>query len=376
MRKLFFILLAFILSGCEFRNIEITGTATGMDGSTVTIKDKKGGVIFAENIKAGKFHIVQQLLKEPGYYILEVSTNERRTMPNSFEVYLEPGEYDITLSENSYPNIQSASVLQKDLAAYYHLKDSLTSYTRSQYDLWLGKLNASDANRLPQSVYDEVLNNVKIWQDKQQGMEVKILETLVTKQPDNLALPHVLQQLNLKKDPIAFYKIYQKSDPAVKNSDEGKAVGQTLQTLTDLVKGVNAPKLTGKSPDGKEFDMALLNNKKAVIINFWRSSSSMSRDEHQAIIQNLLPKLKANNVAIVSFCIDTDRSEWIESIKKRKLTWPQFNDLKGNDSPNITNWDVSLIPVYYLLDSKGNIVEPDMDYKQLLFTLDEYLAKH
>lgn len=373
MKNIYYIIVAFLLTGCEFRNIEITGT--GMDGSTVTIKDKKGSVIYGENIQAGKFHIVQQLLKEPGFYFLEVSKSAAGEDSN-FEVYLEPGKYDITLSDkNRYPNIQSASTLQKDLAAYYHLKDSLTSYTRSQYDLWLGKLNAPDANRLPQSVYDAVLNNVKVWQDKQHDLEVGVLEAFVSKQPNNLALPHILQQLNLERNPTAYYNIYQKIDPAVKNSDEGKDVGKILNNLTRLVKGANAPKVIGKTPEGKEIDITSL-NKKAVIVNFWRSSSSMSRDEHGAIIQNLMPKLNANNVGIVSVCIDTDRREWIESIKKRKLTWPQVNDLKGYDSPNIANWNISLIPVYYLLDSKGNIIEPDMDYKQLLFTLDEYLAKN
>jgi len=376
MKHYYFILLAFVLSGCEFRNIEITGTATGMDGATITIKSP-GKVLFGENIQNGKFHVVQQLLKEPGYYTLEVSKPDRGR-DSRFEVYLEPGKYDISLSDkdpNKYPKIQSASAIQNGLSAYYLIKDSIHGYAKSQYDLWLGKLNAPDANTLPQKVYDNVLNNVNLWRDSVDNTQLTIFKTLVKKQPDNPAIPHILKKLSITKDPLAFHKAFEEVNPDVRNSSEGIAIDKKLKDLINLSKGAKAPKLIGKTPDGKEIDIAAL-NKKAVIINFWRSSSSMGRDEHAAITQSLLAKLNANNIGIVSVCFDTDRDKWMESIKKRGITWPQVNDLKGNDSPNITNWNISLIPMYYLLDSKGHIIEPDMDYKQLLFTLDEYLAKH
>jgi hypothetical protein len=376
MRKLYFILLACILTGCEFRNIEIAGTAPGMDGATITIKSR-GKVLFGENIQNGKFHVVQQLLNEPGYYALEVSQPGMFIGP-SFKVYLEPGKYDISLSgkdPKKYPKIQSPSAIQNGLSAYYLLKDSLTGYAKSQYDLWLGKLNAPDANTLPQKVYDNVLNNVNLWRDSVDNTQLTIFKTLVKKQPNNPAIPHILNGLNITKNPLAFYKVFEEVSPGVRGTSEGKAIDKKLKDLISLSKGAKAPKLIGKTPEGKEIDIAAL-NKKAVIINFWRSSGSMGRDEHAAITQSLLAKLNANNIGIVSVCFDTDRDKWMESIKKRGMTWPQVNDLKGNDSPNITNWDISTLPLYYLLDGKGHIIEPDMDYKQLLFTLDEYLAKH
>jgi hypothetical protein len=376
MKYYYFILLAFILSGCEFRNIEIAGTAPGMDGSTVSI-GSPGKILFGENIQNGKFHIPQQLLKEPGYYTLMIN-KPGKSMGSRFEVYLEPGKYDISLSNedpNKYPKIKSPSAIQNGLSAYYPLRDSLTSYARSQYDLWLGKLNAPDANTWPQNVYDNVLNNVNLWRDSVDNMQLTIFKTLVKKQPDNPAIPHILNKLSITKNPLAFYKAFEKASPDVRSTSEGKAIDKKLKDLINLSKGAKAPKLIGKTPDGKEIDIVAL-NKKAVVINFWRSSGSMGRDEHAAITQSLLAKLNANNIGIVSVCFDTDRDKWMESIKKRGMTWPQVNDLKGNDSPNITNWDISTLPLYYLLDGKGHIIEPDMDYKQLLFTLDEYLAKH
>lgn len=375
MKYYYFILLAFILSGCEFRNIEITGTAPGMDGATVIIR-RQNKVLFGENIQAGKFHIVQQLLKEPGYYVLEVSKNESGTTPTSFEVYLEPGKYNINLSDkNRYPHIQSLSAIQNGLSTYYLLKDSINSYARDQYNLWLGKLNAPDANRLPQKVYDNVLNNVNLWRDSVDNTKLTIFKALVKKQPDNPAIPHILKGLSISQNPLAFYAVFKEVSSDVRNSTEGKIMDKRLKVLINLSKGAKAPVLIGQTPDGKEIDITTL-NKKVIIINFWRSGSSMSRDEHEAILKNLLPNYKANDVGVVSVSFDTDYSKWIESIKKQGMTWPQVSDLKGDDSPNISNWNISLLPIYYLLDSKGHIIEPDMDYKQLVFTLEEYLSKH
>ncbi len=374
MRTLYLVLLAFTLFGCEYRNIEINGTAPGMDGWTVTI-GRPGKMLFGENIQNGKFHVGQQLLKESGYYSIVIGTPGK--MPHGFEVYLEPGKYDIAISDKDpsrYPIIKSPSAIQNGLSAYYPLRDSLTSYARSQYDLWLKKMDDPNARNWPQSVYDNVLNNVNSWRDSVDNMKLTIFKTLVKKQPDNPAIPHILKGLSITQNPSAFYKIFKEVSSDVRNSPEGKKIDKRLEVLTSLSKGAKAPKLVGQTPDGKEIDITAL-NKKAIIIDFWQSNSSITRAGQEAILKDLLPKYK-NDIGVVSVCLGTDRDKWIEYIKKQKLTWLQINDLKGSDSPNVSNWNLSILPIYYLLDGKGHIIEPDMDYKQLVFTLEEYMAKH
>lgn len=375
MRTLYLVLLAFTLFGCEYRNIEITGTAPGMDGATIIIGDR-GKTLFGENIQNGKFHVRQQLLEHPGYYYLTISTPGK--MPHAFEVYLEPGKYDIAISDKDpgqYPKIKSPSAVQNGLSNYYLLKNSIHGYANSQYRMWLKKLDDPKAITWPQNVYDNVLNNVNIWRDSVDNAGLTIFKALVKKQPDNPAIPYILNRLNITQNPLAFYTAFKEVSSDVRNSTEGKEIDKRLKDLISLSKGAKAPVLIGQTPDGKEIDITAL-NKKVIIIDFWRSSSSMSRDEHEDILKTLLPKYKASDVGVVSVSFDTDRNRWVESIKKQGMTWPQISDLKGDDSPNSNNWNISSLPIYYLLDSKGHIIEPDMDYKQLVFTLEEYLAKH
>lgn len=374
MKFFYLILLAFTLSGCEYRNIEITGTAPGMDGSTITVGDR-GKTLFGENIQNGKFHVGQQLLEQPGYYHLNISTPGK--IDYTFEVYLEPGKYDIAISDKDpgqYPKIKSPSAIQNGLSNYYLLKDSIHGYANTQYRMWLKKLDDPMARTWPQKIYDNVLNNVNRWRDSVDNAGLTIFKALVKKQPDNPAIPHILNDLNITQNPLAFYKTFEKVSSDVRNSTGGKRIDKRLKDLIGLSKGGKAPKLVGQTPDGKEIDITAL-NKKVIIIDFWKSSTTVTRTGQEAILKDLLPKYK-NDIGVVSVCLDADRDKWIEAIKKQKLTWPQINDLKGDDSPNISNWNLSLLPIYYLLDSKGHIIEPDMDYKQLAFTLEEYMAKH
>lgn len=227
---------------------------------------------------------------------------------------------------------------------------------------------------MPQKVYDQVLNNVNIWRDSVDNAGLTIFKALVKKQPDNPAIPHILNRLDINQNPLAFYKTFEEASSDVRNSTEGKRIDKRFKDLLSLSKGAKAPKILGQTPEGKDIDITKL-NKKVIIIDFWRSSTTVTRTGQEAILKELLPKYK-DDIGVVSVCLDTDRDKWIAAIKKQKLTWPQINDLKGEDSPNVNNWNLSLLPIYYLLDGKGHIIEPDMDYKQLVFTLEEYLAKH
>jgi peroxiredoxin len=376
MRKLYFILIAFTLFGCEYRNIEITGTAPGMDGWTVTI-GHPGKVLFGENIQNGKFHIPQQLLKEPGYYTLMIDEPGKSMGPH-FEVYLEPGKYDISLSDKGhkkYPKIQSPSAIQNGLSAYYPLRDSLTNYARSQYDLWLGKLNAPDANTLPQNVYDNVLNNVNLWRDSVDNTQLTIFKTLVKKQPDNPAIPHILKKSSITKNPLAFYKAFGEVSSSVRNSPEGKAIGERLKIYAKLVTGAIAPEIEGLTPDGKKISVKDL-HKKVVIIAFWRSGWSIMEDDHFALVNTLIPSLDSKKVGVIGVSFDTDRSKWLETIKKRGLNFTQISDLKGDDSPNAKNWNTTELPNYFILDGEGKILYKDLSYAALTLSIKEYLAKH
>jgi len=71
-------------------------------------------------------------------------------------------------------------------------------------------------------------------------------------------------------------------------------------------------------------------------------------------------------MAMVSVSLDIEHGVWANAVSDDKITWTQVCDLKGQDSPNVNNWQISKIPTYYLLDGtnwkiiKGNMLLGDV----------------
>jgi hypothetical protein len=82
------------------------------------------------------------------------------------------------------------------------------------------------------------------------------------------------------------------------------------------------------------------------------------------------------NVAFVSVSLDSKSDWWTGALKDDKLDWTQVSDLKGNDSPNAANYNITEIPSYYLLDGQWNIVVPKIGIKSIEFEVSQYLKKH
>ena len=352
-----------------------------MENTTVSIKHSNK-TIFAENIVDGKFIIPQQPLENPGYYTLNVITSRagNRGGRHSYEVYLEPGKYEIELDTSAspkYPKIRSSSAIQNDLEVYHRFTDSVTRGIKEEYNKWLNKFNAPSAMALPDKEYQDILAKVKLWQDRSGAAMVTTLNAFVSKYPNNKATPRAMSEMPLENDAVKFNIIYQKLGNDVKNSKEGKRIGDKLKRIVKLLPGSVAPLLEGLTPDGKKIKVTDLHTR-SVVVEFWVPGYySISRGDHKAFINNLLPSLDPKKVKIISVAIDTDRDKWLKRIKEDKLSWLQVSDLKGDDSPNVKNWNITMLPVYYILDGNtGKIIYADLTYQGMTLSLEEYFRAH
>src|SRR6187402_3081169 len=253
MRRIYVILTTLILSGCQFQNIEITGTAPGMDGSTVSVMTDDHKTLYGTNIQDGKFHIVQQVLEQPGYYELFITPPGRPMGLQVFEVYLEPGKYNIQVNKGgSYPVIITSSRTQNELSVYRRFTDSANHVIRDDANNLMAQLNAPSAMALPQATYQVLLDKTKAAQEKQTNAWVTTLDKFVTRYPKNGATVHAMAYMNFEENPAKFFTIYQKLDGGLKNSEEGKQIGDKLKSLNKLAPGSQAPTFAGETPDGKK----------------------------------------------------------------------------------------------------------------------------
>jgi hypothetical protein len=375
MKYFFAVLMASLLWGCtKIEHVEFTGITPGIDDGVFTIKTATDSTIIGENIHGGKFHTTK-VLEHPGYYSMGISKGTESVF---FDVYLEDGKYTITTDAaniHKYPQIQSSSKLQNELSAYHHMADSINATIVKTINELTTKVKDPKSSLLPTAAYNALVKKLSDAEHTELKSDVNVLAKFVAQYPDNRIALHIMLSMNYEDDPATYYKIYQKLNDADKNSDDGKELGDGLKHTLKLTPGGLAPAIAGTTPDGKPVDIKAM-NKKIVLVEFWRTGSGISRTNHQSMILNPFPGLSDNKLGIISVSLDTKRDWWLTAIKQDRIFWTQVSDLKGDDSPNTENWGIHDIPTYYLLDGSGHIIERDIPFGNIDFSITDYLKHH
>ena len=365
MKYLYPILFALLLTACtKSKYTDITGTVKGFTSGTVIIKDAAGAAKFNISIEGGKFHF-RQIIDTAGYYTMRIMEDSfighRR---NGYDVYLEPGTYTITAmpeTAHQYPAITSSSPMQNELSAYYSIANQKTGASSKLLEKYTDTLNGKISR-------DELISASVSLNDALKSRDSAMataLQVYVSKYPQSHVAAHIMYQLNYASNPAVYYPIYQKFTDEQKKSIEGADEGERLSSLMKLMPGAVAPQLVGKTLDGKAFDYKAL-NKKIILVEFWRADDEVSRANHKNLIKGYRSPIKNKDMAMVSVSLDIEHGVWANAVSDDKITWTQVCDLKGQDSPNVNNWQISKIPTYYLLDGtnwkiiKGNMLLGDV----------------
>jgi len=376
MKRIFVFLSAILFTGCNYfyDHIEFSGETPGLSGNII-IKDGSGNAVYGATIQNGAFHIKEQQLVKPGpgYYELLTPGND-----DPFEIYLEPGVYNIETRKPGivhYPIITTTSKMQNELSAYYTMADSIKHTTHDKMIILVNQMNSRSALLLGPAKYQELLDKVKEAQTQDNLIGSSVIEAFLKRYPQNVVIAHIMAGTGYATDPEKSYKIYEKFSDAAKKSDDGYEIGEKLKHLIKLVPGGTAPELAGTTPDGKTIDLKKL-NKKVILVEFWKAGIVIARKNHAEMVNGLLPNLADKGFGIVSVSFDSKRDWWVSAIKDDKMTWPQVNDLKGFESPNVDNWGISDIPMYKVLDGQGRIIANDIPFDNIMFTVTDYLGKH
>ncbi|MGZ3874274.1 MAG: TlpA family protein disulfide reductase [Mucilaginibacter sp.] len=377
--KLFSLLLLLMLTAaCKKQSyVAFTGTAKGIKNGVFMVKTLGDSSVFGENIKDGKFTIAQKTLNHPGYYKMNITDADHPDGHNPFEVYLENGDYTIETAAGKlykYPKISSPSKIQEQLSAFYILADDRSVETLQAVNQINKELKEKYRSLSPEA-YNNLLGKLQENEAKLRDVDAIAFKQFLKQYPQSEISAHLLSKLDYAADPVKYAEIFKTLSPAAKNSDEGREIGERLGRLVKLVAGMRAPAINGKTPDGKTFDPRNI-NKKLVLVDFWRAGNEFSRQNHQQIMNLQGQDDVRKNVAFISVSLDSKADWWTTALKDDHLTWTQVADLKGDDSPNAANWNITEIPTYYLLDGKWNIIVPNIELKTVALEISEYLKKH
>jgi hypothetical protein len=128
----------------------------------------------------------------------------------------------------------------------------------------------------------------------------------------------------------------------------------------------------GQTADGKPFDASTI-NKKLILVEFWRADNEDAGINHRNLLHDNFTPLINKDFTVVSVSLDTVKDVWKAALAKDGMTWTQVCDLKGESSPNFTNWQIAKIPSYYLVDNNWKILYRDISYGDVALTVDSLL---
>lgn len=137
--------------------------------------------------------------------------------------------------------------------------------------------------------------------------------------------------------------------------------------------GAIASPLSGAALNGETLSLETYRGK-IVLVDFWASWCVPCRVENRHY-QGLLETYSSHGFAIFGVNLDESRSTWAMASKQDGVYWPQISDSLGWDSPLAAAYNVSALPVSFLLDADGRIIARNLRGEPLAAKLEALFEK-
>jgi peroxiredoxin len=207
------------------------------------------------------------------------------------------------------------------------------------------------------------------------------IRNFITKNSGSLASLTALYQ-NFGREPMVneqedfdLYEVLEKNlsakypgSPYVTELKEREALVHHEKTLAlareqKLDSGNVAPDIALKTPVGTNVSLSSFKGH-VVLLHFWAGWSAVSQQDIE-YYKFLKKKYESKGLVLFGVSLDKDRQGWEDAVRENKITWTQVSDLMEWRSPIVKAYNVTSIPVCFLIGSNGKIVCKRPDKQQL-----------
>ena len=138
------------------------------------------------------------------------------------------------------------------------------------------------------------------------------------------------------------------------NHPQVKPFLENLKRLKGVEVGSEAPEIALNQPSGERLALSSLRGK-YVLIDFWASWCGPCRRENPNVIKTYA-RFKDKGFEIYGVSLDQDKSAWLKAIEADKLVWKHVSDLQYWNSVAAQAYQVSAIPMTFMLDKEGKVI--------------------
>jgi len=220
---------------------------------------------------------------------------------------------------------------------------------------------------------------LKTLDQRAEAIEQQIIATkldYVQKNPKQyMAVMALNSALGKEFDALAMEKVFLGIDEKLRNTYLGKELEARISKVKKTQDGVAAPDFSQPDQDGKMVKLSDYRGK-YVLVDFWASWCAPCRRENPNLVK-AYAEYKAKGFEILGVSMDkaADKAKWLKAIQDDKLSWKQVGDLKGWDNEAGLLYEVTAIPMNFLIDPNGKIIGKYLRGEELDKKLQEIFNK-
>lgn len=151
-----------------------------------------------------------------------------------------------------------------------------------------------------------------------------------------------------------------------------RSMQQRMEQIARTAIGAQGADLTGTTLDGETLSLSDLRGR-VVLLDFWASWCAPCRVENRHYVK-LYNEYADQNFEILGVNLDDDRARWESASRRDRISWPQISDSLGWNSPLADAYNVTALPMSFLLDEEGRIIARNLRGPQLAAKLSQVLA--
>ncbi len=356
MKKLILLSLSLILlASCGQKNtkkdanVEISGTAMGMDKAQVkliTYEGMKPIPIDSTTMKEGHFKLAEKVDK-PQLVFLHVDG-----IPSDLPLILEPNSHiKVDLDRE---HIRRSAVISQGLnKKFYDYLDQLKIFRDKQEKL--AKLYQAAQQKGTKAEQTNIINRYYSIDDEKHAYEYKFIED----NKDNIVGGLVFEATAYDRAEPNYNKLaklYDKFSEEIKKMPNVQNAYQNVKDKAAVSVGSKAPDFSAPTPDGKQISLKDAMGK-VTIVDFWASWCRPCRAENP-YVKEIYKKYHDKGLNIIGVSLDKPghKEDWVKAIKDDGLTWYQVSNLKYWQDPIARKlYHVESIPATFILDKNGVI---------------------
>jgi peroxiredoxin/predicted CopG family antitoxin len=348
----FLVLLCLLGTVVQAQNTTLTGQIKGLSGATVKINTNNNGVFKADSVKViNDIFTWKANLTGPQLISLVIDNH-------SYSYFIGPGHSKLTGAKDASEAYKlTGSPMQDDAKAFSEFIKDLTDQ-ETLLSTAYGKASAEEKEELNKK-REELKMQKKVRANK-----------FIAAHPKSFFSIYLISG-RTGYGYAEVKPLYDKLDESAKQTEAGKKLSQTLETLKKSLIGNQMADFIQADTSGKQVKLSSFRGK-YVLVDFWASWCAPCRAENPNVLK-AYNAYKDKGFTVVGISLDDKAANWKKAIRDDKMPWTQLSDLKGWKNEISTSYGIQGIPSNLLIDPSGKIVAKDLRGEMLESKLKQLL---